>query len=146
MSQTITCTITNSAGAVIPELNVRAYALQPGSETLLAQGLSNDKGVCRLKYEWAGGKVLHVQVRAFSFAGAQLGASEVVYNAKAQEKIRFSVKPPAPPKEYEGIQAVLRHILPETSLREQDISVLLNSLNDYRENIPRSYLGYLVLL
>ncbi len=140
MPQTITCTITNSAGAVIPELNVRAYALQPGRETLLAQGLSNDKGVCRLEYEWAGGKVLHVQVRAFSFAGAQLGASEVVYNAKAQEQIRFIVKPPAPPKEYEGIQAVLRHILPEgQTLTANEGALVVKSLGDYAGKIPKVY-------
>lgn len=140
MPQTITCTITNSAGAVIPELNVRAYALQPGRETLLAQGLSNDKGVCRLEYEWAGSKVLHVQVRAFSFAGAQLGASEVVYNAKTQEQIRFSVKPPAPPKEYEGIQAVLRHILPEgQTLAANEGALVVKSLAAYAGEIPKVF-------
>ena len=125
-------------GTPSPEATYRAYALQPGREILLSEGITNQKGECRLEYEWSGGKALHLQVRAYAFDDAPLGASEVVYNAKAQEQIRFSVRVPAPPKEFEGIRGVLRYILPEGySLVPNDIELLMKSLEALNGEIPK---------
>jgi hypothetical protein len=44
-------------GAPAPEAIYRAYALQPGDETQLAEGLGNEKDECKLEYAWSCGKI-----------------------------------------------------------------------------------------
>jgi hypothetical protein len=123
-----------------PEATYRAYALQPGAETLLAEGISNEKGECKLTYEWSGGKVLHVQVRAFSFEGAPLGASEVVYNAKEAEQVRIKISTPPAPKEYEGILAVLGRMIPEGyALSMEESEMVEKSGESLNGSIPKAY-------
>ncbi len=127
-------------GAPAPEAIYRAYALQPGAETLLAEGIGNEKGECKLTYEWSGGKALHVQVRAFSFEGAPLGASEVVYNAKASEQVRFKVEQAPAPKEFEGIGAVLGRMLPEgQKLGASEGALVMKTIGAYAGEIPKAY-------
>jgi hypothetical protein len=127
-------------GTPAPEAIYRAYALQPGVETLLADGIGNEKGECKLAYEWTGGKALHVQVRAFSFEGAPLGASEVVYNAKASEQVRFKVEQAPEPKEFEGIGAVLGRMLPEgQKLGANEGGLVMKTIGAYAGEIPKAY-------
>jgi hypothetical protein len=127
-------------GAPAPEAIYRAYALQPGVETLLAEGIGNEKGECKLAYEWAGGKTLHVQVRAFSFEGVPLGASELVYNAKVIEQVRFKVEQAPAPKEFEGIGVVLGRMLPEgQKLGASEGVLVMKTIGAYAGEIPKAY-------
>lgn len=140
MTYTIKGIISDNQGTGLPSLRVEVYALQPGSETLLEQGLSDENGAYSLNPETASDSQ-HLQLRVRDFRGEALGASDIRYNAQPQESIDLKVKAPALLSEFEYLTGALEQILPKgtASLREQDIPLLLHMNGASDRGIPNTY-------